>query len=222
MGKIKINIPSTLREIKLSQYQKYLRVIKDVEDERLISRYAVSIFCNLPDKAVKAMTRQSFDEVLTHINTILSSIDSNVPLTRTFHYKGRKYGLVPNFDKISIGELIDCDNNIHDWQKMHIVMNVLFREIEAEANGKYIVEKYDEEYLKKEHNLDVPLDIALGCYFFLQNLLGDLLKSIPSSIKAIIQQDKKLKTLVENGDGLKASMDLLNIQCLEMSKMLQK
>lgn len=222
MGKIKINVPSNLRDIKLSQYQKYLRVTKDLTDEALISRYAVSIFCNLPDKAVKAMTRQSFDDVLTHVNNVLIEINSRIPLTRTFHQNGRKYGLIPNFDKMTIGELIDCDSNIHDWQNMHKVMNVLFREVKNQSNDKYIIEEYDEKYLDKKHNLDVPLDIALGAYFFLQNLLGDLLKSIPSSIKAIIQQDPKLKTLVESGDGLRHSMDLLRTQCLEMSRMLQR
>ena len=210
MRKVKIKVPETLNDIKLSQYQKFLRVTKDIEDNKLIAKRMVAVFCNLTDVIVNNMTKQSFDEVLLHLNKILD-IDKEMPLIRTFRQGGVTYGFSPNMDEMSVGELADVDNFIVDWQKMHNAMGVLYRPLKSKNGDKYTIEDY-----KLSEGIDTPLDVALSANFFLQNLLKDLLSYIPNSIKSIVQQELKSGTLDVNGDGINQSMESLKEICLDL------
>lgn len=210
MRKVKIKVPETLNDIKLSQYQKFLRVTKDIEDNKLIAKRMVAVFCNLTDVIVNNMTKQSFDEVLLHLNKILD-IDKEMPLIRTFRQGGVTYGFIPNMDEMSVGELADVDNFIVDWQKMHNAMGVLYRPLKSKNGDKYTIEDY-----KLSEGIDTPLDVALSANFFLQNLLKDLLSYIPNSIKSIVQQELKSGTLDVNGDGINQSMESLKEICLDL------
>lgn len=210
MRKVKIKVPETLNDIKLSQYQKFLRVTKDIEDNKLIAKRMVAVFCNLTDVIVNNMTKQSFDEVLLHLNKILD-IDKEMPLIRTFRQNGVTYGFIPNMDEMTVGELADVDNFIIDWQKMHNAMGVLYRPLKARNGDKYTIEDY-----KIGEGIDTPLDVALSANFFLQNLLKDLLSFIPNSIKSIVQQELKSETLGVNGDGINQSMESLKEICLDL------
>lgn len=210
MRKVKIKVPETLNDIKLSQYQKFLRVTKDIEDNKLIAKRMVAVFCNLTDVIVNNMTKQSFDEVLLHLNKILD-IDKEMPLIRTFRQGGVTYGFIPNMDEMTVGELADVDNFIVDWQKMHKAMGVLYRPLKSKNGDKYTIEDY-----KLSEGIDTPLDVALSANFFLQNLLKDLLSYIPNSIKSIVQQELKSGTLDVNGDGINQSMESLKEICLDL------
>lgn len=216
MRKVKIKLPSSLRDIKLSQYQKFLRVTEGLEDERLIKKRMVAIFCNLTDNIVNAMTPASFEETVSHISNLLN-VDDSLPLVRLFRHEGNTHGFIPNMDKLTIGELADIDNNIGDWQKIQIAMGVLYRPTIAEVGEKYKIEPYH----RIGRELDVPLDVAFGAYFFLHNLLSDLLNYIPKFIEEIVMSNPESKSLVENGVGLKQFTDSLNALCLDMSRMLQ-
>lgn len=204
MREVKIRVPETLSDIRLSQYQKFLRVTKGVEDEQDVGHKMVAVFCNLTDIIVRNMTKKSYDETLAQLVSVLT-FDDSLPLIRTFKEKGTTYGIIPNFDDMTVGEIADIDNCIGDWQKMDLVMGVLFRPLEGKVRDKYYIEPYKD----MGKRLDPPLDVALGAYFFLHNLLRDLLRNIPNSIKSIVQADPKLKSLVENGVGINPFMESL-------------
>lgn len=210
MRKVKINIPETLNDIKLSQYQKFLRVTQDVKDEKLIAKRMVAVFCNLTDTIVNNMTKQSFDEIVLSLTKILT-VDEDMDLIRTFKKDGQTYGFIPNLDDITVGEQADVDSFIMDWQKMDKAMGVLYRPLKAKHKDKYQIEDY-----KPNVSIDTPLDVALSANFFLQNLLKDLLSCIPNSIKSIVDQELKSETLVKNGDGINQSMESLRVICSDL------
>ena len=58
---VKIKVPTSLSDIKLSQYQKFIKLTKDVEDNAYISRQLVAVFCNLTDKLVLQMAKKDFN-----------------------------------------------------------------------------------------------------------------------------------------------------------------
>ena len=51
--KATINVPTSLDEITLKQYQKYLAEQKINEDEYNLQLKAIEIFCNVPENSVK-------------------------------------------------------------------------------------------------------------------------------------------------------------------------
>lgn len=213
--KVKVSVPDSLNEIKLSQYQKFLRVTKDIEDEHTIKKRMVGVFCDIPDDIVNKMTKTSFNDILMHISNLLNIDKDKMELQRLVKYDGIKYGFIPNMDKLTVGELADVDNYIADWQQMDKAMGVLYRPLQARHNNTYLIEEY-----KMHVSLDFPLDVVLGAYFFLTDLVKDLLNYIPNFITEEIHQDPKLKTLVQNGVGINQFTDLLKVTFSELTKSL--
>ena len=127
MKKIKINVPSNLSDIKTSQYLKFIKVTKDLEDELTLKKYMVGIFCNISDNVVNAMTKTSFDDVSKHINDILSQTEFD--LKRVVKHDGVTYGFIPNLEELTVGEMADLSEYMKDETKLNKSMGVLYRPI---------------------------------------------------------------------------------------------
>ena len=69
--KVKVQVPTSLSDIKLSQYQKFLKTTEGSEDNDWVNKQAIAIFCNLSDKLVKQIHRKDFNNVLNTINSII-------------------------------------------------------------------------------------------------------------------------------------------------------
>ena len=202
MKKIKINVPSNLSDIKTSQYLKFIKVTKDLEDELTLKKYMVGIFCNIPDNVVNAMTKTSFDDVSKHINNILSQTEFD--LKRVVKHDGVTYGFIPNLEELTVGEMADLSEYMKDETKLNKSMGVLYRPITVRNGDKYQIEDYI-----GGNDLDLPLDVTLGASFFLRNLMQDLVNYTQNFIAGEVQTNKKLQNLVENGGGINQFMDSL-------------
>ena len=133
--KIDITVPDQLSEITLGQYQKFLKIQKEVEDERFLSSKMIEIFCNV--NLTKVMKLKLAD--VTAICEILSDMFNEKPaLRRRFYLNGIEYGFVPNLEDISFGEYVDLDNYLSDWELMDKAMGVLFRPIEQKYGERYL------------------------------------------------------------------------------------
>lgn len=201
---MKIIIPTSLKDIKLSQYLEYLELVKNTSDEEQKKGYLkaekVQLFCNL-----------TIDEVLniqtTSVNSISDMIDDvlNLKADRVERVKlgGKVFGWLPKLDDMPYGEFLDLNNNISDWETVYIAMGVLYRPITLERKGKYLVEDYQTD---KYHDLikDIPMDCVVGAMVFFCNLGMDLLKYIGLYLEeeATKMDFQKQTILVENGVGL--------------------
>jgi len=216
MKQVKIKIPNGLDDIKLSQYQKFLKTTEGSEDVKFISRQMVGIFCNLSDDLVKNMTKVSFDEVAEHLNNLFNFENEAFKLENIIDYNGVTLGFIPNFQDITLGEQVDLEAYIKDWQKMDLAMGVLYRPVSVKSKEKYKID----DYTGNEVSLDVSLATALGAYFFLQNLYIDLLNCIPNFIKEQAKQDKRLQNLELNGVGINQFTDSLKETFLNLKVLL--
>ena len=206
--KVEVYIPDTLSEITLGQYQKYLKIQENNEDENFLAIKMIEIFCGLRGDTIMAMKANSIKD----ITLILTEMFNEKPqLVKEFKMGGRNYGFVPKLEDMTFGEYIDLDNYLPKWETMHNAMGVLYRPLKSKNGDKYTIEDY-----KLSEGIDTPLDVALSANFFLQNLLKDLLSYIPNSIKSIVQQELKSGTLDVNGDGINQSMESLKEICLDL------
>ena len=72
--KIKLNIPETLNEITLAQYQKWTKIIEN--EEQLSTFYQhkmIEIFCKVELKQIMQMKIKDVDEIITHLNTLFET-----------------------------------------------------------------------------------------------------------------------------------------------------
>lgn len=204
MRELKIKVPTSLSDIKLSQYQKFLKETEGEEDESIIAFKMVCIFCELPEVVVENTSKQSYDSIISDLNKIFDFDKDKLPFINKVRYNGLEYGFIPNMDNITVKEQADADGYLKDWQQVDKLMGVLYRPIKTKNKNTYLIEDY-----KAGESLDFTMDIVFGAYFFLQNLYLDLLSCIPNFIKAEVNQDPKLRNLVENGVGIKTFINSL-------------
>ncbi len=196
--KVEVYIPDTLSEITLGQYQKYLKIQEENEDENFLAMKMIEIFCGLRGDTIMAMKANSIKDV----TMILTDMFNEKPqLVREFKLNGRTYGFIPKLEDMSFGEYIDLDTYIGDMENIHRAMNVLYRPIKQKYKDRYLIEDYtgdDPEVMKS-----MPMDAVLSSILFFYNLGMDLSKAMLNSL----EEDKEMNlaqylTSEENGDGI--------------------
>lgn len=208
---IEVNVPESLDEVTLGQYQKYLKIIEDNEDEVFIAQKMIELFCNIELKYVMKM---KWNDVMNITKDLASMFEVEPPLKRNFTLDSVNYGFIPNLDEISFGEFVDLDSCLGDWQEMHKAMQILYRPIEIQVRGRYNIKDYDGKL--DETMKDMPLSIALGSVFFLLNLGKELSQVMMDYLqRGILKED-----LVLNQDS-KGSGDSIAVFTRQLKGMLQ-
>lgn len=201
--KFELTIPTELSDIKLSQYLKFLKTTKDIEDEYFIGKQMISIFCNVPDELVNKIRAKDFNSIIEAITEVLKQKPKFKP---TFKMGGVEYGFIPNLDEITLGEKVDLDEYFKEFKTMDKAMNVLYRPITLKRSNGYLIE----DYKANGEGLDTPLDVAFGANVFFSTLIKDLLNYTQSYIKAEVAANPKASQILEkNGVGTQAFISSL-------------
>ena len=206
--KIELTIPTTLNDIKLAQYQKFLSIAKDNEEGEFLQQKMVQLFCGIDLKDVAQIRYKDVAEITANINNLFTK--ENVFIQR-FKMGGVEFGFIPNLDEMSTGEYMDLDTYITDWETMHNAMAVLYRPITNKMGNKYQIEEYKGSITYADVMKHAPLDVVLGAMVFFYNLGNDLLKSTINYLENNPEvQNILTKHNSENvGDGIQVSMLLL-------------
>ena len=203
--KVEVYIPDTLSEITLGQYQKYLKIQSENEDENFLAIKMIEIFCGLRGDTIMAMKANSIKDV----TMILTDMFNEKPqLVKEFKLNGRTYGFIPKLEDMTFGEYIDLDTYIGDMENIHRAMNVLYRPIKQKYDDKYLIEDYTGDDPEKMKSM--PMDAVLSSILFFYNLGMDLSKAMLNSLEG--DQETNLAqylTLEENGDGINHFSDSL-------------
>ncbi len=196
--KVEITVPESLSEITLGQYQKYLKLQDKNEDNHFLQSKLIEIFCNVPLDVVMKMRLTDTNAISDMLAELLKQEPELVKKTKINNIE---YGFIPKLEDMSLGEYIDLDTNISDWENMHKVMNVLYRPIVGKSQGRYNIKDYEPN--DGLHMKDIPLDCAVSSMIFFYRLGIDLSTTILSYL-----QNKEEQNLVQylnsqpNGDGM--------------------
>jgi hypothetical protein len=206
--KIELTIPTSLNEIKLAQYQKFLSIVKDNEESEFLQQKMVQIFCGIDLKDVASIRYKDVVEINQNINNLFTKENKFI---QRFKMGGVEFGFIPNLDEMSTGEYMDLDAYITDWDTMHNAMAVLYRPITNKLGTKYNIEEYKGSVTYADVMRHAPLDVVLGAMVFFYNLGNDLL----SSTINYLEKNQEVQNILnkhnsENGgDGIQVSMLLL-------------
>jgi len=196
---IEINVPTSLNEITLGQYQKFLKVSEENPEGSFLNAKMIEIFCGIPlsdSYKLKMSSVQAIVDILTEmLNETPAHIDK-------FTLDGVVYGFVPDLDEMTLGEYVDIDGNASDWQKMQIAMSVLYRPVITNKGGKYNIKEYTAD--NPDNMKDMPLGAAIGSLFFFYSLGIELSKHtiLSSSNQQEMETIHSMLTSGENGDGI--------------------
>lgn len=195
-----LSVPSQLNDIPLARMQEYEQLPKDMDEfDKTIQ--AVSIFCNISIKEVKAMPM----DVLNKVAAILVRALSEKPKFETkFELNGVQYGFVPNLDELTTGEFIDIEN-YNKAGEMYKTLSVLYRPITIEGQGgRYDIKPYDGK-INEEFRM-IPSGVAYGAMVFFWTIGIDLLNSILKFLETNPRVQIRSTVFNKNGDGLALSI----------------
>jgi hypothetical protein len=212
--KLEINVPDSLSEITLGQYQKFVKLYSGEVTEEFLALKMLEIFCGVKLSEAYQMRFKDVDGVVELLTEILND---KPQLVQRFKMNGVEYGFIPNLDDMSFGEYVDLDTYIGDWQNIHRAMAVLYRPIKNKHGERYNLVPY--EVVDAEMYKDMPLDAAISSVLFFYRLGIDLSIAMTNYL-----EEGKESRLVQylnsekSGDGinqythlLKGILDDLNI-----------
>jgi hypothetical protein len=201
--KIEINVPTSLSEVTLGQYQKFLKIAEDNPEGNFLNAKMIEIFCGIPLSDSYKLKMSSVTAIIDILNELLSQTPKRV---EQFTMNGVQYGFIPDLDEMSLGEYVDLDGNASDWNNMHVAMNVLYRRIKIKKSGKYNIVDYNVE--NPEKMKDMPLDAAIGSLFFFYNLGMELSKHTILYSNNQVEMEAYQEQLISetNGDGISQFM----------------
>lgn len=216
---MKITIPTTLKDITLRQYQKYSYKLDELEkleaDESLKIQSKISTLCGISMSDVMNIEMVDVWKISNILDNILRQENDYV---EKVNLKGTKFGWLPDLDSMKWGEFLDLNNNISNWETMHIAMGVLYRPIiKEDTKGRYAVEDYQGDKYHEQIK-DITMDAVVGSMVFFWNLGMDLVMAITKSLEDKEMKFQKQVNLLESGVGMRQSTNLLTEMLQNLKK----
>ena len=203
--KANINVPTELNEITLKQYQKFLKVQDSKQNNTFLQTKMIEIFCNVKMQDALNIKLSDADRIASLISNMF---DQKPDLVKSFWLNNVEYGFVPDLDEITLGEYIDLDTYMGEWENIQIAMNVLYRPIKQKLGEKYLIEEYDPD--KKDRLINMPMDAVFGSIIFFYRLGIELSKTMMNYLE---NEGENLQVqgldFLKNGDGIQAFTDSL-------------
>jgi len=213
--KVKVNIPTELRDLSVMQYASYLNMIDQYEAMRDDSKNpdifynlkTLEIFCGINYEDGMRLRVQDVNRIVSNIEKLLLE---KPDLITTFTIGDTTFGFIPKLDDMTFGEYIDLDTNISNWDNMYKAMAVLYRPLEKKDGDKYLIQEYKGD-LYHEAMKHTPLDVAFSSLLFFYHLGIDLSKGMRKYLEEQMTEEDslRLKTLEESGVGINRSIRLL-------------
>ena len=213
--KANINVPTELNEITLKQYQKFLKVQDSKQNNTFLQTKIIEIFCNVKTQDALNIKLSDADRIASLISEMF---EQKPDLVKSFWLNNVEYGFVPDLDEITLGEYIDLDTYIGEWENIQIAMNVLYRPIKQKLGEKYLIEEYDPD--TKDKLINMPMDAVFGSIIFFYRLGIELSKTMMNYLE---NKGENLQVqgldFLKNGDGIQAFTDSLGeiLQDLKIS-----
>jgi hypothetical protein len=225
---MEFTIPATLRDVRLSQWQRYIDVYdknKDEDATEFLNKKVLEIFCDIKLSDVDKIGLNVFDDTLVHLSSVLNS---KPELSQTFKLEGTdgvvvEFGMIPNLDKMSYGEFIDLEKYLFSDKELHKAMAVLYRPIKFKSKDKYLIHEYKGTSYMADVMKDTPLDVAISARVFFYRLatkLGNYTMAYTLKQLQEKNQNKQDKDSVKNGETIKQYLLSLE-KMLEESEKLQ-
>lgn len=197
---MEITIPTSLKEITLSQLQQW-------EASNKSQNELLNIFCGIPD--AKLIPAKEADEITTLLKSVL---ELEPDLVKTFKIGGVEFGFIPKIDSMTGGEYIDLEEFIKNPKDYHKAMCILYRPVikrkrnwfKPKAHDLYDILPYTGTEKYSELMKEAPAECYLSAVLFFYRLGKDLYEGMMDYSQTIINQavTQKRQHLTASGAGM--------------------
>lgn len=208
---MKIILPESIHDIKLSQFQKYNKLLEreDLTPEQFDKR-KVEIFTGIERNKLDLISQKDYKEITEQID---SALNQTVDFTPTFFIQDVEFGFIPNLDKITAGEYRDLSIYGSDVDKLHNLMAVLFRPIKKkDVFGNYSIVSYEGTEKYANIMLHMPLSIVNGALVFFSSLANELCNYTQKYMVEEQAKEKMQVSTLKNGDGMQLFLNYVKVK----------
>ena len=197
---VKVNLPESIEDITLNQYQKYIALTKREDlDDLSFNKRLISIFTNLKFRDVERISFKDYEVIVAQI---LVALSQEVEFKDIFVLNDVEFRFIPNLDEITMAEYVDLSTHGMEVESLHKVMAVLFRPVKGtDPFGNYTIEHYNGTSQYAEAMKFMPLSIVNGALVFFYNLSKELRSHIQRSTQVLREKVKRQQDSSANGDG---------------------
>ena len=203
---MKITYPTSLDDITLSQYTRYLDIVNDLDKNKINTEYLnqkmLEVFCGITFQ--QAMNIE-YADVLKICDDIKLVLEQKPDIKDNLFFKvgNLEFGFETNIDKLKYGAFLDLNVNISSWENMHIAMGVLFRPVLKKKKGLYVIEDYKGDTYHDAIK-QMPMSAVVGAMVFFWNLGIDCTTYIAKYLEMEAEKMNLVQqlNLVESGVGI--------------------
>ena len=191
----KYELPTEWNEVSISQYSNLMKVLdnEDASEIEVIVKTLealVGIESRILTKAPIKYLKKVYGEL-----SILTSKEPANYLKKVIEIDGVEYGMIPDFEDLTLGEFVDLDNYLQDsWNNLVKIFAVLYRPIVERKGDKYIIEDYTLKDIKERREIfsdKLSIDTAFGAMVFFYDIGNKLIENMVSSLEMQNQELRK-------------------------------
>ena len=208
---LEISVPTELSDIKLEQYQEWVKIVeatKDEEDkEDFLNRALIEVFCGVSLTDIAKIKATEFHKILGVLEETFSKETNG--LVKRFVIDGVEYGFEPNIQEIKTAAYVDAEASLVSWDNFNIAMAALYRPITrtrtAAGVEQYEIEDYNPTDEKSLVMLNAPLDAVLSAKVFFCDLGMELSQITLIYLEGEMKKEQDIqqkKILEQSGDGI--------------------
>lgn len=216
-----INIPESLKEITLKQYQDFTKTNEGSDDEQFVIHRLISIFCGITMKEALNIKLTDAESIAEDIVDVLNL---NGKLQTTFTHNGKTWGMIPNLNDISLGEYVDLEEGLKSVQTFNRAMAVLYRPVTRKFSNMYDIEPYEGASKYQEEAKTFPMDVVQSAVVFFWNLSNELVEHSPLFFQNLSKGTNQKKTTqlqdnsLKSGVGLEQYSSLVNLMLTDLKR----
>lgn len=218
MATINLAVPTSLDDIQLWQYQEYLDVSDD-DNPEYVNKKLIELFCGVDMNDVDSIPLMEVEKVL---EVLKIAFEEDRDLVKHFTLREVEFGFIPKLDAISLGEFVDIESSITDWQEIHKAMAVLYRPVNFKKGDKYTIAPYSPNEEIEEIMKEMPLSATMSAMVFFYRLGIQLSKATLKYTEEVLKKEDNIhlkQTLEQNGVGISQFMESLKETYSSLTKL---
>ena len=195
-------LPTSWDEVSVAQYSKLMLAIEKegtTEIELMIKSLEalVGIDGGILSRVPIKMLREAYKQ--------LGELTSNMPsneLSRVVEIDGIEYGIIPDFNEITLGEFVDLDNYLQDnYNNLNKIFAVLYRPVIERDGNNYNIEPYSLKNISDRRELfnnRLSIDTVYGALVFFCSIGS---KHIESTLYSL--EEEKMSQIIIKSSQIK-------------------
>ena len=190
----KFKMPTCWDEVSIGQYSDLMKAIdKEGSSEIELMIKSLEALVGIDGGVLSKAPLKQIKAAYSELSDLTKVMPTN-ELSRVVEIDGVEYGIIPDFDDLSLGEFVDLDNYLQDsWNNLDKIFAVLYRKVTNRKDVSYTIEDYSMDNIKDRRKLfkdRLSIDTVYGALVFFYTIGSEYIENTLSYLE---EENRSLK-----------------------------